>query len=216
MYTVLSTLLYYYGVECGTVMSPGNILTVEVPVGAKESSDPMDLMGESTFDAYVTPEAEAAFSLVANGGLTPAAATLWDIVIPEKAFIPFTSAHDASPGTMVSLLLARAIDRLYPDRKKKIVSAYVINARPMLDASQDSHNCLGMAFLPYSDRIKKLSFAAQCTAYRGMTILQSDKERVIALMAENARQIRSARDGARTLDEIKVYLGRCSRAVRAL
>ena len=30
----------------------------------------------------------------------------------------FTSANDASPGTMISLLLARAIDSVFPDRKE--------------------------------------------------------------------------------------------------
>ena len=207
IYTVLSTLLYYYGVECGTVKSPGNILTAEVPIGAGEVSDPLDAMGKDARNVNDMAEAEEAFSLKTDGNLTPAPATLWDIVIPEKEFIPFTSANDASPGTMVSLLLARAIDRLYPDRKKKIVSAYVINARPMLEAAPNSHNCLSMAFFPYSDRIKKLPFSTQCTVYRGMTILQSDKERVAALMTENARQIQSAKDGAKTLEEKKRVFG---------
>ena len=112
IYTVLSTLLFYYGLECGTVKYPGNILTAEVPIGAGEVSDPLDAIGKNARNVNDITEAEEAFSLKTDGNLTPAQATLWDIVIPEKEFIPFTSANDASPGTMVSLLLARAIDRL--------------------------------------------------------------------------------------------------------
>ena len=202
MYAVLSTLLYYYGVENNTVGSPGNIPTAEIPAGPEELSDPLDSI-QRTYAPNAAPEAEEAFTLETDGLLTPAAATYWDVLIPEKAFIPFTSANDSSPGTMVSLLLARAIDRLYPDRKKKIISAYVINARPMIGAVQTSHNCLSMALFPYSDKLKSLPFPTQCTAYRGMTILQSDADRIAALMAENANQIRSAAAAAKTLEEKK-------------
>ena len=40
-----------------------------------------------------------------------------------------------------------------------------------------------------------------------MTILQSDEERVAEYMTENARQIQSAKDGAKTLEEKKSVFG---------
>ena len=108
---------------------------------------------------------------------------------------------------MVSLLLARAIDSLYPSRGKDIISAYVINARPMLHAPKTSHNCLSMALLPYSDRVKALPFSQQCTVYRGMTFLQSDEERVRTVMAENAARIRHITSDAATAEEKKKLFG---------
>ena len=44
--------------------------------------------------------------------------------------------NDASPGTMISILFARAIDALYPEREKIIMSRYSVNARPMLHAEK--------------------------------------------------------------------------------
>lgn len=212
MYAVLSTLLYYYGVERGTVTNPGNIPTVDVPASLEELSDPLDSIQRIPNATYFSPKAEKAFTLETDGALTPAAAPLWDILIPEKTFIPFTTANDASPGTIISLLLARAIDSLYPNRKKKIISAYVINARPMLDAAQTSHVCLSTALLPYSDKLKRLPFSTQCTAYRGMTILQSDADRIKSIMAENAYQIQSSAAAAKTLDEKKKVFGQAFNA----
>jgi hypothetical protein len=37
----------------------------------------------------------------------------------------FTSANDASPGTMISLLIAHALDEMYPERSKPITSSYI-------------------------------------------------------------------------------------------
>ena len=56
-----------------------------------------------------------------------------DIEISEADFLKYTSANDASLGTMIALLNAKVIDSLYPDRDKKIMGSYIINARPMLD-----------------------------------------------------------------------------------
>ena len=202
MYSVLSTLLYYYGAEHYGLREPGNIPVADIPADEAELADPLDSI-EREAGAAPPSAFEEAFTLETDGGLTPSDATLWDVVLPEKAFIRFTTASDASPGTMVSLLLARAIDRLYPDRKKKIVSAYVVNARPMIGAARNSHNCLGMAVFPYSDRLKRLPFPTQCTVYRGMTFLQSDADRILPAMAENALGVKAAIAAAPTLEEKK-------------
>ncbi len=203
MYAVLATLLYYYGAKQEPHRVPGNIPVAGDPVPAEELADPMDTIQKNTDAIYKAPVFEEAFTLETDGKLMPSPATLWDIEIPEKAFIQFTSANDASPGTMVSLLLARAIDRLYPHRDKKIISAYVINARPMISAVKTYHNCLSMALFSFSDRVKALPFQSQCTVYRGMTFIQSDADRISSVMADNAHSIRTAATGAKTLADKK-------------
>ena len=40
-----------------------------------------------------------------------------DVIIPEKELLKFTSANDASPGTFIAVLVARAIDKLNPERE---------------------------------------------------------------------------------------------------
>lgn len=192
MYQVLSTLLYYYCAQrYGTGEIPG-IRTLEKPVLPEETLDPQDSLQAPEPDGQATTVWKDAFTLETDGSLTLSAPTLWDVEIPEEAFLQFTSANDASPGTMVSLLFARAIDALYPDRDKEIISAYVINARPMLHAAQSSHNCLSSALFEYSDRIKAMPLQRQCTVYRGKTFLQSDDEIVTRGMAASAGAMRQA------------------------
>ena len=199
MYRVLATLLHHYcAARYGETAREG-VWTAEEPAAPEETADPQDTIPAPDPMPAPAPMAEA-FTLDRDGGLTRGEATIWDVEIPEDAFIAFTSANDASPGTMVSVLMARAIDGLYPGRDKDIVSAYVVNARPMLRAEKTHHNCLTMALFPYSDRVRAMPFTWQCTAYRGMTFIQSDEDRVAPAMAANAALIRAAAESAPTAE----------------
>ncbi|MBR2532607.1 MAG: hypothetical protein IKE56_08135 [Lachnospiraceae bacterium] len=211
MYSVLATLLYYYGREHYGINGPGIIPTDDIPADEAELTDPQDELLQTEHMPREIPPMEQAFTLETDGGLTPSEATLWDITIPEDAFIRFTSANDASPGTMISLLLARAVDSLYPERTKKIISAYVINARPMLGAEKTYHNCLSMAMFPYTEKLKALPFSHQCTVYRGMTFLQSDADRIVPAITENADHVKQAFLAAATLEEKKDVFGQMFR-----
>ena len=200
MYCVLATLLYYYCSERYGVSDHVGIRTSEDTVMPEEMTDPQDALVSSDKPRFPAQRMAEAFTLETDGGLPPSEPTIWDIEIPEEAFIRFTSANDASPGTMITLLLSMTIDALYPDRKKDIISAYVINARPMLGAEQTHHNCLSMALFPYSDRIRSMPFSRKCTVYRGMTFVQSEEMRVLESMAKSAEVIRAAMHAADSVE----------------
>ncbi len=207
MYALLATLLYYYCEKRYGLNESSGVRTLEAPILPGEYADPQDALPEPAAAAANTPALPPAFDLVKDGGLTPSPPTVWDIAIPEDAFIRFTSANDSSPGTMVSLLTARAIDLLFPGHCKETVGAYVINARPMLGAPLTHHNCLSMALFPHSERLKKLPFPLQCTVYRGMTFIQSESERVLDTIGAAASAVRHAARSAETLDEKKAAFG---------
>ncbi len=202
MYRVLATLLYYYCNERYGVTEQEGIGLAEDKIPPEELADPQDTIRPFACD-IPTAVFVPAFTLETDGGLTPSEPTIWDVEIPEEAFIRFTSANDASPGTMVSLIMARAIDSLYPDRSKEIVSAYVINARPMLDAGKTYHNCLSMAIFNYDERVKRMPLTRQCTVYRGRTFVQSYGEAVRNSVARSAEGIREAARNAITVSDKK-------------
>ena len=178
MYMVLSTLLYYYCAQRYGVSDSTGIRTLEDPVLSDESTDPIDSLPQIDVSAVKRPPVVPAFSLVSDAGLTASEHVIYDIEMPEKVFVKFSSAHDASPGTMVSVLFSRAIDVLFPDRDKPLTNSYVVNARPMLGTPLTHHNCVGTVKFEYSDRIKSMPFDRQCTVHRGTTFIQSDADRV--------------------------------------
>ena len=59
----------------------------------------------------------------------------------KQVFVDFCFANEASPGTMVCVLFARAIDSLYPKKARDIRNSYIVNARPMF-GSKTHHNCV--------------------------------------------------------------------------
>ena len=191
MYMVLSTLLYYYCNKRYGLSDHSGIRTLEDPIRPEETTDPYDLLPKLDLSALKIPEMPPVFTLIEDGGLTPSGSTLvWDIEVPEGDFVRFSSANDASPGTMVSILLARAIDAVFPDRIKALMNGYVINGRPMLGANQSHHNCVTTVMFPYTDRVKALPFDRQCTVHRGTTFIQSDELHVRKSMTVSANRFR--------------------------
>ncbi len=208
MYHLLSTLLFYYCNERYGVEDHSGIRVLTDPVSPEETADPQDTLPDVDLSQVKVLPWKEAFTLETDGGLTPAAPTLWDVVIPEEPFVRFTAANDSSPGNMVSLLLARAIDALYPAADKDIISAYVINARPMLNARESSRNCLGMAVFDYEKRIKDKPMPVQCTIYRGKTFVQSDSDIVRSDVAISASRMRRVAESSPTLSAKKENFGK--------
>ena len=170
------TLLYdYFQLRYGGI-DAGGIRTLETPISPAECADPLDALPDVPLPE--SAEAPAGFDIVRDGGMTGTPTVACDVIVPESAFLRFTSASDASPGTMVALLSAKAVDECFPERSKPILGHYAMNARPVLKAPVGHHNCLTAISLPYTERIAALPFQVQCTAYRGMTFLQSDPDRV--------------------------------------
>ena len=171
MYKVLSTLLYYYCAERYGAARDKGICTVTDEIMPEETQDPQDTLPDIDLSTITAGPGTPAFTLETDGELTPSKATIWDVAIPQDAFMRLVEDYDSTPGTMITILFARAIRSLYQDKEcaadaegstvsargKDIISVYVINARPMLGAKNILHNCLGMAFFDYEDRIAKRS-----------------------------------------------------------
>ena len=184
MYRVLATILYHY---CKNVYGIDPIPELEASDIEAEMADPQD-----TIEEVPAPEASytPAFTLETDGGLTKSSPVIWDVKIPEDAFIKFVRENDSTPGTMVELLMGKAINSLYPDRSKPIISSYVINARPMVGAEATNHNCLGMSIFDYSPLVNSMPLSTQGTVYRGKTFVQSREDQVAAGIAVNASTVK--------------------------
>ena len=203
MYMVLSTMLYYYCAGRYGVTDHTGIRTLEDSILPEESIDPLDRMPDMDMSRIPAPSLPLAFSLVEDAGLTPGDPVVYDIIIPEKDFLQFTSANDASPGTMVSILFSRAIDELFPERNKPLINSYIINARPMLGTPETHHNCVNTVMFEYSDKVKAMPFDRQCTSHRGATFIQSDADRVKGVMAVSANRNRTVARMAPTVEAKK-------------
>ena len=71
--------------------------------------------------------------------------TVYSIAISESEFMRFNLDNDGSPGTMVSLLLSRAIAKLFPTAENVIRIALCVNQRKALHASLAHQSLVGGA-----------------------------------------------------------------------
>ena len=183
-YQLLTTLLYYYFTEQGYSLNPTGIKTLDTAIDVSEINDPLERLPLVDLSKIEFPAPVTALNLMKESDLERSSGKgmIYRLLIPEESFLPFTKENDASPGIMVSVLMARAIERLHPDHDAPIVSNYIVNARPMLGAEDTLHNCTGRVVLNYDEKVRKMSLERQCTIYRGKTILQSDEETVRGMM----------------------------------
>ncbi|MCR5542886.1 MAG: hypothetical protein K6F55_01960 [Eubacterium sp.] len=120
MYRMLSTLLYYYMSERYGDVEVQDILTLEVPISDEETDDPIEKLFAdsaecSSYSSKKPEEQHAAFKCVADGGSESGEHMFYDIAIPEAEFVRFASEYGATPGNMITLLMARAIASVHPE-----------------------------------------------------------------------------------------------------
>jgi len=177
VYALIATLLYYYFDEKNI---PG-IKTLDTPVSEHETRDPVDDLPLLDLSKIKFPALPKALNLMKASGLAhvDGKGLILKLMIPEASFLPFTRSNDGTPGIMLSVLIARAIERVHPEHEAPLVSNYVVNARPMLKADDTFHNCTNRVIFHYDDRIRHMPLERQCTAYRGKTFIQADEDAII-------------------------------------
>lgn len=177
LYSLIATLLYYYFDEEDI---PG-IKTLETKITEAETHDPTDDLPLIDLSKLKIPPSPKALNLMKTSGLehVDSKGLILRLMIPEESFLPFTREMDGTPGIMLSVLMARAVERVHPQHEAPLISNYIVNARPMLKANDSFHNCSNRVVFRYDDRIRQMPLERQCTAYRGKTFIQADEDTII-------------------------------------
>lgn len=179
-YEVVRTLLYYYCSERYHVqLKEEGIRLVGDEIPAEEWMDPVVNRTDLPTPTQQKPMSDA-LDLIASAGLEEDRRhTVYSIAISETEFMRFNLDNDGSPGTMVSLLLSRAVAKLFPESKDTIRIALCVNQRKALHAPLAHQSLVGGVMLEYKDEIRGWSLDKQGTAYRGMVFAQAQEENVL-------------------------------------
>lgn len=182
-YEVVRTLLYYYCSERYHVaLSREGIRLAGDEIAEEEWADPT--VGRTDLPTPRRSELSSAFHLIKSAGLEDDhRAMVYSIAISESEFMRFNIDNDGSPGTMVALLLSRAIARLHPEAKETIRISLCVNQRTALHAPLAHQSLVGGAMLEYKDKMRDWPLDRQATVYRGMVFAQTQEEAVRAGVA---------------------------------
>ncbi len=185
-YEVLRTLLYYYCSERYNIQLKGEGIRLSGDeISEEEWSDPVESKIE-----LPKPKRHEQMSYALN--LTTLAGlkedhrhTVYSIAVSEKEFMKFNKNNNCNPGTMVSLLLSRAIAKLFPEANDIIRIALCMNQRKALHAPLAHHSLVGGASLEYKDEMRDWPLDKQASTYQGMVFAQSQDENVLRGVASN-------------------------------
>lgn len=150
-YAVIRTLLYYYISDAFQVnLSKENIRLVEDNISEEEYIDPLlKYNGVKPENVVMEP----ALSLFENIDSNEEKKTLWHLTIEEKELLDIAKALKASPGTLMLILLGKAIYKLNKDSEYDIRLSLCYDLRKVLNTPL-AHNCLvGSILYKYNDDI---------------------------------------------------------------
>ena len=172
-YNVLRTLMYEY---CrrrydGSLSSEG-IRKVGETIDESEWTDPASLP-KPELHALPVPPLPKALNLITDA-VCPLRERyeVTNIRVAEQLLMDYVRRNDTSPATLMSLLMARAINQLHPDSGEAVpVVTMGANQRPAVHAPQACQSITSAVFLPLTDNIRHADFETQQTAFRGITLL---------------------------------------------
>ena len=170
-YEIVRTLLYYYcSGRYNVTLNDSGIRLAGDEISQEEWIDPV--AGRTDLPTPPRAELSDALSLTASAGLDKDGRhTVYSIAISESEFMRFNLDNDGSPGTMVSLLLSRAIAKLFPAEEKTIRIALCVNQRKALHAPLAHQSLVGGVMLEYKNQIRDWPLDRQATAYRRWFLL---------------------------------------------
>lgn len=186
LYHFIKSLLYYYCSEYYEMeLSAEDIRLSDDPVDPAEWEDP-GKVPITTEPFFPVEKWESPAFQISEGGAVEISkkCVVYNIRVPEDEFMRFNISNDGSPGTVVSLFLARAIERVHPVKKDPTVIAMCVNQRKALRAPLAHQSLVGDVRLVYDETIKKMDFMDQCTCFRGKVALQSDEDVVLQEIKE--------------------------------
>ena len=185
-YEVLRTLLYYYCSErYGISLKEEGVRLVGDDISAEEWDDPVACRTDLPEPGQREQRPDALNLIVAADLEEDHRPTVYSVAIAETEFMKFSLDNDGSPGTMVALLLSRAIAKLYPDATDVIRIALCVNQRKALHAPLAHQSLVGGALLEYKEKMRDWTLDRQATAYRGMVFAQTQEENVLRGVASN-------------------------------
>ncbi len=182
-YAVIRTFLYYYVSErYGVELPKEGVRLVGDEIPEEEWNDPVAQLTD-----LPVPEggqmANALNPAKAAGLEEEHQSTVYSIALSESEFMRFNAENNGSPATMVSLLLSRALYRLFPDDPDVIRVTVAVNQRNALKAPLAHQNLVGAAFLEYDENIRKLPLDRQAAFYRETVSAQTTDEMVLGGLA---------------------------------
>ena len=202
-YNVLRTLMYEYcRRRYDASLSKEGIRIVGEAVDESEWTDPASLP-KPELHALPVPPLPKAINLITDT-VCPLRERykVINILVAEQQLMDYVRRNDTSPVTLMSLLMAKAINQLHPDSGEAVpVVTMGANQRPAVHAPQACQSITSAVFLALTDDIRRSDLETQETTFRGITLLQNDTDTMAARFWQS-------KEGADRVDQMPTLAAR--------
>ena len=215
IYEVIRTLLYYYcSQRYNRTLSAQGIRTADDEVSPEEWECPVQkIVNLPPPPRYEMPPA---MNLAATANLPiEDFATVYGVLISEADFMRFNKENGASPATMVSLLLSRALTKINPNSSEAIRIILSVNQRKALHTPLAHQSLVGGALLEYGEALRNLPLHEQVKAYRKMVSEQTTEKNVLVGVSSvaNLTQLLLAKNTAKERTELASYVDKMASVI---
>ena len=166
-------LSFYISALTGTPLPRDLADTLTAEPSGLEYADPFDYASpcEHTFPFRV-PEALL---------LQPESADTYipyrrQIILSTREVLSVSKQTEGNVSGILSLILARALEKMNGSAERSIVVKCPINLRPVLGCPETLQNCVSSIKYVYSQKLKKMPFPRQASCFKGMLLIQSSEE----------------------------------------
>lgn len=173
----VETLIYYYcAMRYRSDASSDGIRLAGESLLEGETLDPF--LREYDFDStkdFISLSRDA-FSIPENVPSVDGMDYRFELTIPTDEYMRVCKANNATPVILLSLLMSRAICKLFPDYDKPVNTNIATDMRDALDVPNTFKNCVKSMILPYSREFSVLPLMEQATQFRELLSRQRDRD----------------------------------------
>lgn len=190
IFPLFKTILYYYLCEREqAVLDPEGIHLADSRIPSEEIDDPYPESISEDIQPLGASKSVQQFRLPERTGPHASEWTAYHIQVKESDFMKYSGSHDASPAALTSALLYKTIQDIHPETELPIVCGMAHNIRKELGKPLAHQSQAMLLHLKYPASLKDSDITKLCTCTRGMIMVQSQPENILAWVRNNLRLI---------------------------
>jgi hypothetical protein len=164
-YSLIRTLLYYYITNAyNVVLSKENIRLVEDEISEEEFNDPL----VTTKKLMTLPKIKLnpALNIIKENHLENQEKFIYHLEIVEKELMDYVKSIKATPGTLISLLLSKALKKENANSKNVVRMSICVDLRKLLDTPLAHQSLVSGLVYDYDEKFDNLTIEEEIKKIR--------------------------------------------------
>ena len=185
----MSVIHYYIRRHYGEDLRAAGLRLADEKVDCGEFADPFEYLGYMENNDVEAIPPQNVFRIPKSELAEPEEAKVKLIRIPADKFISYAKTLSVAPSTLMTLFLARAIDKVYPMCENDILIEAPLDARNHLKCEKTMQNCISCIRYVLDGNAAKMTIAEQAKFFRNTMSKQREDSFILKYMDKLRRVV---------------------------